>query len=36
MTRQPAEPPLLDYLIKAGAIHSMDGQTHRCVGLRGP
>jgi len=36
MTRQPAEPPLLDYLIKAGAIHSMTGETYRCVGLRGP
>src|SRR6516162_6659587 len=36
MTRQPAEPLLLDYLIKAGAIHSMTGETYRCVGLRGP
>ena len=36
MTRQPAEPLLLDYLIKAGAIHSMNGETYRCVGLRGP
>src|SRR6516165_4553218 len=36
MTRQPAEPLLLDYLIKAGAVHSMTGETYRCVGLRGP
>ena len=36
MTRQPAEPLLLDYLIKAGAIHSLTGETYRCVGLRGP
>ena len=36
MTRQPAEPLLLDYLIRAGAIHSMTGETYRCVGLRGP
>jgi predicted amidohydrolase YtcJ len=36
MTRQPAEPLLLDYLIKAGAIHSMTGETYHCVGLRGP
>ena len=36
MTRQPAEPLLLDYLIKAGAIHSMTGETYRSVGLRGP
>jgi len=36
MTRQPAEPLLLDNLIRAGAIHSMTGETYRCVGLRGP
>jgi len=36
MTRQPAEPLLLDYLIRAGGIHSMTGETYRCVGLRGP
>src|SRR6516162_7154679 len=35
MTREPAEPLRLDYLIKARAIHSMTGQTHRSVGLRG-
>ena len=35
MTREPAEPRLLDYLISAGAIHSMAGQTYRSVGLRG-
>jgi predicted amidohydrolase YtcJ len=35
MTREPAEPRLLDYLIRAGAIHSMAGQTYRSVGLRG-
>ena len=35
MTREPAEPLRLDYLIKAGAIHSMTGQTHRSVGVRG-
>jgi predicted amidohydrolase YtcJ len=36
MTRQPAEPLLLDYLIRAGAIHSMTGETYRSAGLRGP
>jgi len=36
MTRQPAEPLQLDYLIRAGAIHSMTGETYRSVGLRGP
>ena len=35
MTREPAEPRLLDYVIRAGAIHSMTGQTYRSVGLRG-
>ena len=36
MTREPAEPLRLDYLLKAGAIHSMTGETYRSVGLRGP
>jgi predicted amidohydrolase YtcJ len=36
MRRQPAEPLLLDCLIKAGAIHSMTGETYRSVGVRGP
>jgi predicted amidohydrolase YtcJ len=36
MTREPAEPLRLDYLIKAGPIHSMTGETYRCVGVRGP
>jgi predicted amidohydrolase YtcJ len=36
MTREPAEPLRLDYLIRAGAIHSMTGETYRSVGLRGP
>jgi predicted amidohydrolase YtcJ len=36
MTREPAEPLRLDYLIKAGAIHSMTGDTYRSVGVRGP
>src|SRR5215472_227628 len=36
MTRQPAEPLRLEYLIKAGAVHSMTGETYRSVGLRGP
>jgi hypothetical protein len=36
MTREPAEPLRLDYLIRAGAIHSMTGDTYRCVGVRGP
>jgi predicted amidohydrolase YtcJ len=35
MTREPAEPLRLDYLIKAGTIHSMTGKTYRSVGLRG-
>src|SRR5215467_2382722 len=35
MTREPAEPLRLDYLIKARAIHSMTGATYRSVGLRG-
>ena len=36
MTREPAEPLRLDYLIKAGTIHSMTGGTYRAVGVRGP
>ncbi len=36
MTRLPAEPLRLDYLIRAGAIHSMNGPTYRSVGLSGP
>src|SRR5215467_11392010 len=36
MTREPAEPRLLDCVIRAGAIHSMTGQTYRSVGLRSP
>src|SRR5215472_15400972 len=36
MTREPAEPLRLDYMIKAGAIHSMTGETYRSVGVRGP
>ena len=35
MTREPAEPMRLDYLIKAGAVHAMTGDTYRSVGLRG-
>lgn len=35
MTRQPAEPLRLDYLIRAGAVHSMSGPTYRSVGLSG-
>src|SRR5215472_7550030 len=35
MTREPAEPLRLDYMIKAGTIHSMTGETYRSVGLRG-
>lgn len=36
MTREPAEPLRLDYLIKARAVHSMTGETYQSVGLRGP
>src|SRR6516225_6902288 len=36
MTREPAEPLRLDYLIKAGAVHSMTGEIYRSVGVRGP
>ena len=36
MTREPAEPLRLDYLIRAGAVHSMTGETYRSVGVRGP
>jgi predicted amidohydrolase YtcJ len=35
MTREPAQPLRLDYLIRAGAIHSMSGPTYRSVGLSG-
>jgi predicted amidohydrolase YtcJ len=35
VNRQPAEPLRLDYLIKAGAAHSMTGATYRAVGLYG-
>jgi predicted amidohydrolase YtcJ len=35
MTREPADPLRLDYLIRAGAIHSMTGETYRSVGVRG-
>jgi predicted amidohydrolase YtcJ len=35
MTREPAEPLRLDYLIKAGAIHALTGATYRSLGLRG-
>jgi predicted ATPase len=35
MSREPPEPLQLDYLIKAGAIHSMTGRTYRSVGVRG-
>jgi len=34
MTREPAEPLRLDYLIRAGAIHSMTGETYRSLGVR--
>ena len=33
--RLPAEPPRVDRLIRAHAIHSMTGETYRSVGLRG-
>ena len=36
MTREPAEPLRLDYLIKARSIHAMTGATYRSVGLRVP
>jgi len=35
MTREPAEPMRLDYLIKAASIHAMTGATYRSVGLHG-
>jgi len=35
MTREPAEPLRLDYLIKAAAIHSMTGGTYRAIGVQG-
>ena len=34
--RLPAEALRPDRLIRARAIHSMTGETYRCVGLRGP
>jgi hypothetical protein len=35
MTREPAEPLRLDYLIRAGAIYAMTGETYRSLGVRG-
>jgi predicted amidohydrolase YtcJ len=35
VTREPTEPLRLDYLFKAGAVHSMTGATYRSVGVRG-
>jgi predicted amidohydrolase YtcJ len=35
MSREPAEPLKLDYLIKAAAVHPMTGETYRSVGVRG-
>jgi predicted amidohydrolase YtcJ len=35
VTREPAEPLQLSYLIKARAVHSMTGETYRSVGVRG-
>lgn len=35
MTPEPAWPMRLDYLIRAGAAHSMSGATYRAVGLSG-
>jgi predicted amidohydrolase YtcJ len=35
VTREPDEPLRLDYLIRAGAVHSMAGETYRSVGVRG-
>ena len=35
MTREPAEPLQLGYLIKVGAAHSLPGETYRSVGVRG-
>jgi predicted amidohydrolase YtcJ len=35
VTREPAEPLRLGYLIKAGVVHSMTGETYRSVGVRG-
>jgi predicted amidohydrolase YtcJ len=34
MSRVPAEPLRLDYLIRAQAVHSMTGETFRSVGVR--
>ena len=36
MTCEPAEPLRLDYLIRAGTIHPMTGETYHSVGVRGP
>ncbi|HEV2374840.1 MAG TPA: amidohydrolase family protein [Streptosporangiaceae bacterium] len=36
MTGEPVGPLPLDYLIKAGTIHSMTSETLRSVGVRGP
>jgi predicted amidohydrolase YtcJ len=36
MSRVPAEPLALDYLIKARAVHSMTGEIFRSIGVRGP
>jgi predicted amidohydrolase YtcJ len=36
MTREPEKPLRLDYLIKAGTVHSMTGETYRAIGVRGP
>ena len=36
MSREPADPLGLDFLIRAGAVHSMTGETYRSVGTRGP
>ena len=35
MSREPAEPLALDYLLKVGAAHSMTGAIFRSVGVRG-
>jgi predicted amidohydrolase YtcJ len=35
VTREPAEPLRLDYVIRAGAVHSLTGETYRSVGVRG-
>jgi predicted amidohydrolase YtcJ len=35
LNRPPADALRLDRLIKAGRVHSMTGETHRSVGVRG-